>query len=54
MIDLELGRTLVFLNVDTRAEEVRWQFTKVVGLAYSRGVNRVMPIENKINFTRRG
>jgi len=42
---MELGRTLVFLNVSLGTEEVREEFAKVVGLIHSRGVNRVMPIE---------
>jgi len=50
---LELGRTLVFLNVVARAEEVRQELTKVVGLVYIRGVNRVMPIEVEINHSKR-
>jgi len=50
---LELGRTLVFLNVVAGAEEVRQELTKVVGLVYSRGVNRVMPIEVETNHSKR-
>jgi len=45
LIGLELGRTLRFLNVVSRAEEVRRQFRKVVGLIHSRGVDGVMSIE---------
>jgi len=52
LIVLELGRTLVFLNVVARAEEVRQELTKVVGLIHSRGVNRVMPIEVEINHSK--
>jgi len=50
---LELGRALHFLNVVFKAEEVRKQLCKAVGLADSRGVNRVMPIEVK-STTRSG
>jgi len=53
LIVLELGRTLVFLNVIARTEEVRQELTKVVGLVYSRGVNGVMPIEVAINHSKR-
>ena len=44
---MELGRTLLFLNVVSGVEETSKQFSKVVGLIHSRGVNRVMPIESK-------
>jgi len=45
LIVLELGRALQFLNVAVRAEEVREQFCKAVGLVDSRNVHEVMPIE---------
>jgi len=45
MMVLELGRALHFLNVVFKAEEVKKQLCKAVGLVDSRGVNVVMPIE---------
>jgi len=43
----------VFLNVVARAEEVRRELTKVVGLVYSRGVKEVMLIEVETNHSKR-